>query len=75
MTISYHPTPAVLDSVAVEIEELERQRQIERNRPVIALLDSWLEDSDESEEDQRAALEWLMRALDEDRPSERKLFP
>lgn len=56
-------------------EDEERQLQIEKNQPAIALLKSWLEDDSESEEEQRAALNWLMRALDEDRPSDRKLFP
>ena len=56
-------------------KEERRQRQIKLNQPTIALLKSWLEDEHEdSEEDQRAALEWLMAALDEDRPSDRKLL-
>lgn len=48
----------------------ERRLQIEKNQSAIALLKSWLEDDSESEEEQRAALNWLMRALDEDRPLE-----
>ncbi len=37
-----------------------------------ALLQSWLE---EDQEEQRATFEYLVRSLDEDRPSQRKLFP
>jgi hypothetical protein len=56
-------------------EEEVRQRQIELNRPTVALLLSWIEDEQEdSEEEQREALAWLMEAMDEDRPSDRKLF-
>jgi hypothetical protein len=56
-------------------EEEVRQRQIELNRPTVALLQSWIEDEQEdSEEEQREALAWLMEAMDEDRPSDRKLF-
>jgi hypothetical protein len=39
----------------------------------IALLASWCEDDDEAE--QRETIEYLMRVLDEDRLSYRKLFP
>jgi len=63
------------DQVSEEVEEERRRRQIEKNRPLIALLESWAEgDDQESVQEQREALEWLMRALDEDRPSNRKLF-
>ena len=55
-------------------EEQERRCRIERNQPTIAFPQSWLDDDTESEEEQRAALEWLMRVIDEDRPSSRKLF-
>jgi hypothetical protein len=51
-----------------------RRHQKELNQPAIALLQSWLEDDEESPDEQRRALEWLMRELDEDRPSDRKLF-
>lgn len=51
--------------------EERRQAQIERNRAVITLLDSWME---EDEEEQRETLAILMRTLDEDRLSYRKLF-
>ena len=51
--------------------EERRLVQIERNQAAIALLKSWL---DEDEEEQRETLAILMRTLDEDRPSYRKLF-
>jgi predicted RNase H-like nuclease (RuvC/YqgF family) len=54
--------------------EEQRRRQIEFNQPAIELLRSWLEDESESVEEQREALEMLMRAIDEDRGSGRKLF-
>lgn len=38
---------------------------------VIALLESW---RDEDAQEQRETLNYLMKALDEDRPSSRKLF-
>jgi hypothetical protein len=49
----------------------QREEQIRRNRAVIVLLNAWeLEDADE----QRETLEFLMRALDEDRLSSRRLI-
>jgi hypothetical protein len=53
-------------------EEQRRREQIRRNQAVIDLLNSWEE---EDEEEQRETWEFLKRALDEDRPSHRKLFP
>jgi hypothetical protein len=57
----------------VDIEE-QRRRQMEFNRPAIALLQSWLEDESETVEEQREALFTLIRAIDEDRGPDRKLF-
>jgi hypothetical protein len=51
----------------------ERAVQIEKNKGLIALLESWLAAPDV--EEQQEALDTLMRALDEDRLSDRKLFP
>lgn len=48
-----------------------RLAQIECNQALIALLDSW---EHEDPQDQRETLDMLVRALDEDRPSSRKLF-
>jgi hypothetical protein len=66
--------PAVADPAQILTEE-QRQHQIELNQPTIALLRSWLEDGQpDSDEEQRAAFAWLKAAIDEDRPSDRKLF-
>lgn len=43
-----------------------------RNRRAIALLRRWKEANDD---EQRETWEFLKKALDEDRPSGRKLFP
>jgi hypothetical protein len=48
----------------------ERERS---NRALLRLLASWCEPGEE--EEQRETLDELKRALDEDRPSDRKLFP
>ncbi len=40
---------------------------------LVDLLQSWIDGDDA--EDQEETGEWLVRALDEDRPSDRKLFP
>jgi len=47
------------------------EQRIQRNQALIALLDVW-EQEDETE--QRDTLQFLMKALDEDRLSSRKLF-
>jgi hypothetical protein len=48
------------------------QEQMERNQEVIRVLDSFLEGD---AEEQRETWEYLKRVLDEDRPSDQKLFP
>ena len=54
------------------LDEQQRQEQIRRNQAIIDLLNAW---EQEDPEEQRETLEFLMQALDEDRPSSRKLFP
>jgi hypothetical protein len=54
--------------------EEQRRRQVELNKPVIALLESWLDDESESPGEQRENLIKLMRAIDEDRAGGRLLF-
>ena len=49
----------------------EEQRQ--RNQAAIELLRKWVEEGDE--EEQRETFEYLQKALDEDRLSNRPLFP
>lgn len=55
------------------LEERMKQERIERNQAAIQLLQSWIDEGDE--EEQRETGEFLMRALDEDRLSDRKLYP
>lgn len=55
------------------LQVLEQQVLTSRNQQAIALLKSWVDDPDEQEQQETGA--YLIRALDEDRPSERKLFP
>lgn len=55
-----------------ELREMRRQEQIRRNQAAIEMLKEWQR---EDPEEQRETLEFLMKALDEDRPSHRKLFP
>ncbi len=43
----------------------------EKNKDAIMLLDSWLNDD---EKEQKETFEYLKKALDEDRLSDRKLF-
>lgn len=47
----------------------------ERNKRAIALLQSWIDASEEEIAEQKETWEFLVRALDEDRTSDRKLFP
>ena len=68
-------SPAAVEPSEVDGDEEERQRQIAKNQPLIALLESWLDATEEEAEEQWETWEWLKRALDEDRPSDRKLFP
>ena len=44
-----------------------------RRTAAVALLQSWIDDGDPKE--QKETGDFLIRSLDEDRPSERKLFP
>src|SRR6478672_1413594 len=50
-------------------------RQRARNQAAIQLLRSWREVDEEGAREQRETWEFLKRALDEDRLSDRKLFP
>ena len=47
--------------------------RVQKRQAAVELLTSWLGDGDEQE--QREAWEYLRRVLDEDRLSDRKLFP
>jgi len=52
---------------------LDTLAEEERRQQTIAMLDAWRKEADDEED--RAAYEELTKALDEDRPSYRKLFP
>jgi hypothetical protein len=45
----------------------------DRRAAAVALLQSWIDQGDQKE--QKETGDFLIRSLDEDRPSERKLFP
>jgi hypothetical protein len=66
------PKPIHETSVPDEVE-IERQQQIEKNQVAIQLLDAWLAEPETQE--QKETWEYLRRVLDEDRLSDRKLFP
>jgi hypothetical protein len=61
-----------VDAYAVRLLE-QHLPQRERARQAIALLQSWIDADDE--EEQKETGDMLIRTLDEDRPSNRKLFP
>ena len=46
---------------------------LDRRAEAVALLQSWIDNGDAAEQSETG--EYLVRALDEDRPSDRKLFP
>ena len=56
------------------LDEFWRQ-QGARNQAALSLLQSWQEVDEAEAQAQHEALTSLMRALDDDRPSDRKLFP
>lgn len=60
------------DHVNEERREEQRQEQIHRNQSALEMLREW---DQEDPEEQRETWELLKRALDEDRPGQRKLFP
>lgn len=47
----------------------------EQVQKVIDMLDEWCNVDEEEAQEQRETLEYLMKVIDEDRPSYRKLFP
>jgi hypothetical protein len=61
-----------VEAVAANIiaEHLTPERKAAQ---AVALLQSWLDDPDPA--DQKETGDFLVKALDEDRPSDRKLFP
>lgn len=74
MVVTVH-APSRASVLSDDLPENERKaRQIELNRELVVLLQSWLEDDEESEEEQRAALEELKRGIDEHRTPGNKIF-
>ena len=55
------------------LEKYVSQADQERREKAIALVQSWIDEGDE--EEQKETGEYLIRVLDEDRLSDRKLFP
>jgi predicted transcriptional regulator len=55
------------------LEEHVSQADRERREKAVALVQSWIDEGDE--EEQKETGEYLIRVLDEDRLSDRKLFP
>lgn len=77
-------TPAVHEPVATygaqtnkgrDWSEAELAEIRRRNQSAIELLDSLMNCSEEEAQEQRETWAFLEKALDEDRPSYRKLFP
>lgn len=62
------PTPEKIDMTKLSLEE-----RIKRNQGAIDLINSWVEEGDEQE--QTETWEYLRKVLDEDRLSNRLLFP
>jgi hypothetical protein len=61
---------------AQDYKTLWRQRQLQKAQTLIALMQSWrAEDAAEDQEKLAADWEAFQKALNEDRPSNRKLFP
>lgn len=69
------PTDFVFSPALGAAGAARRRAQKDKNRGAVALLESWLTVEGEAEAEQRETLEYLIKALDEDRPSNRKLFP
>ncbi|MEG3834853.1 hypothetical protein QUA46_09955 [Microcoleus sp. MON2_D6] len=60
-------------SEKIDITKLSLEERIQRNKGAIELINSWIEEGDEQEQTETA--EYLRKALDEDRLSNRPLFP
>jgi hypothetical protein len=58
----------------VDFTKLSKEERIKRNQPAIELLRSWREDEDD-EQEQKETAEYLEQVINEDRMSNRPLFP
>ena len=70
--LAYEPPRAASQSEIENKDLPQNPTQSQKNRALIQLLRSWREGD---EQEQRSTWEYLKQALDEDRLSERKLFP
>ncbi len=61
-----------VDKYALQLLEEQLPRQ-DRNAALVMLLQSWIDHGDAAEQQETG--EYLLRVLDEDRLSDRKLFP
>jgi hypothetical protein len=72
------PQPVAAPATPEDHEELtaeeRRRRQIERNQPLIALLQTWRDEDLAADGDDDESLEEFMRAIDENRSPGSKLF-
>ena len=64
---------AVLLDHGAHVQDFRRRPAIARRSDLVAVLQSWMDEEDAGE--QRATGDYLVHALDEDRLSERPLFP
>lgn len=72
LTLLEHINTPVLPSHGLnETPKRYYEKQIQKNSALIQLLKSWREGD---EQEQHETLEYLKQSLDEDRPSDRKLF-
>lgn len=72
-TVSELPKAPPAPVEEVDITKLSKEERIKRNQGAIDLINSWVEEGDEQEQTETA--EFLLKALDEDRLSNRPLFP
>lgn len=72
-TVSELPKAPPAPVEEVDITQLSKEERIKRNQGAIELLRSWREEGDEQE--QKETAEYLERVIDEDRLSNRPLFP
>ena len=61
-----------VDEYALQLLEKQIPRQ-KRSEALVTLLQSWIDEGDAAEQQETG--EYLLRVLDEDRLSDRKLFP
>lgn len=67
--------PQITDAESMEAGQQAAINQLAKNEEAIQLLRSWRESSEEDQQEQQETWEYLKRVLDEDRLSDRKLFP